>query len=115
MGWIRSEKEASMMVELMKNKNKNGYITQGVSFSKDNERHMELLKLCLMHSSSFSGLVKEMLANKFDEVTTTIHESPVDVKNEPIKEAISESRDISESSDMKVEDKPTFDLGNFVL
>lgn len=66
MAWIRSEEEVDKMIEEMKFKSKSKYITQGVTFSKNSERHMELLKFALMHSSSFSGLGKELLAEKYD-------------------------------------------------
>ena len=65
MGWLRSEQEAQQMIEEMKSKTKGKYITQGVTFNKDSERHMELLKYALMYAGSFSGLGKEMLAEKF--------------------------------------------------
>lgn len=66
MGYLRSEEEAEAMIEEMKRKSKGKYITQGVTFSKDSERQMELLKYALMYSTSFSGLGKELIADKFE-------------------------------------------------
>lgn len=72
MAWIRTEEEADQMIEKMIKRSKGKYITQGVSFNKDSPRQMELLKKALMSSSSFSGLVKELLAVKFSEETPKI-------------------------------------------
>lgn len=111
MGWIRSEEEALAMINQMKSKSKGSYITQGVSFNKDNERHMELLKLCLMHSGSFSGMVKEMLADKFHNPNPVKH--VVDI---PVIEDKSEVRNELDVIETKKEEvKPAVDLGNFVL
>ena len=66
MAYIRSEAEAEQMIEEMKRKTKGKFITQGVSFNKESERQMELLKFALMSSSSFSGLIKELLAARMD-------------------------------------------------
>ena len=68
MAYIRSEEEAGMMIEEMKRKTKGKYITQGVTFNKESQRQMELLKYALMYSSSFSALCKEMLAAKLEGV-----------------------------------------------
>jgi len=77
MAWIRSEEEVNKIIEDMKNKNKNKYITQGVTFSKDSDTHMQLLKYCLMYSGSFSGLVKELIANRFNEIPTNTTNIPI--------------------------------------
>lgn len=66
MGYLRSEEEVEAMIEEMKKKSKGKYITQGVTFNKESERHMELLKYALMYTTSFSGLGKELLADKFE-------------------------------------------------
>lgn len=66
MGYLRSEQEALAMIEEMKRKSKGKYITQGITFNKESERQMELLKYALMYSTSFSGLGKELLADKFE-------------------------------------------------
>jgi len=74
MAWIRTEEEVEQMIEKMIQRSKGKYITQGVSFNKDSPRQMELLKKALMSSSSFSGLIKELLAVKFSEETAQIHQ-----------------------------------------
>lgn len=66
MEWHRTEEEVDIMIKNMVARNKGRYITQGVSFNKTCPRQMNLLKKALMSSSSFSGLVKEMLATNFD-------------------------------------------------
>lgn len=66
MGYLRSEEEAEAMIREMKRKTKGKYITQAVTFNKESERQMELLKYALMHSTSFSGLGKELIAEKFE-------------------------------------------------
>lgn len=62
MAYIRNEEEVDRIIEEMKKKTKGQYITQGVSFNKDNERQMQLLKYVLLRSTSFSGFVKDILA-----------------------------------------------------
>lgn len=74
MTWIRTEEEVNQMIEKIIKRSKGKYITQGVSFNKDSPRQMELLKKALMSSSSFSGLIKELLAMKFSEETVQIHQ-----------------------------------------
>lgn len=63
----RSEEEVDKMIKDMISRAKGRYITQGVSFNKTCPRQLRLLKKSLMSSVSFSGLIKEMLALKFDE------------------------------------------------
>ena len=65
MTWHKSEEEVDAMIEDMKKRGKGKYITQGVAFNKTCPRQMALLKQALMHSASFSGLAKEVLAQKF--------------------------------------------------
>lgn len=62
MGYIRTEEEVDLMIAEMSRKTKGKYITQGVSFNKESARQMELLKMVLMMSTSFSGFIKELLA-----------------------------------------------------
>ena len=64
MGYIRTEEEVDKMISEMVRKTKGKYITQGVSFNKDSARQMELLKMVLLRSNSFSGFIKEMLAQE---------------------------------------------------
>lgn len=66
MAWLRTEEEAEKMIEEMKKKNKGKYITQGVTFNKESVRQMELLKFALMYAPSFSGLGKELIADRLD-------------------------------------------------
>jgi hypothetical protein len=66
---LRSEEEVLKMIDEMKGRSKGKYITQGVSFNKTCPRQMNLLKLALMESASFSGLAKEMLALRFEEMS----------------------------------------------
>lgn len=62
MGFIRTEEEVDTMIADMISKTKGNYITQGVSFNKNSARQLELLKMVLMRSNSFSGFIKELLA-----------------------------------------------------
>lgn len=62
MAWLRTEQEAQAKVNELLTKNKGQYITQGVSFNKDSERQMELLKYVFMYSESFSGFMKVLIA-----------------------------------------------------
>lgn len=86
---IRSEEEVDKMIEEMM-KTKGNYITQGITFSKKNERQIEMLKYVLMRSQSFSGFMKELLANEIY--------SEGEVKKSPKKE----------------EPKSNIDTGNFM-
>jgi len=63
---MRSEEEVDKIIEEMKKRTKGRYLTQGVSFNKTCPRQMDMLKKALMSSASFSGLVKEMLAMRFN-------------------------------------------------
>lgn len=73
---IRSEEEVDKMIEEML-VGKGRYITQGVSFSKTNERQLEMLKYVLLRANSFSGFIKELLAKEIysneDENKPTIN------------------------------------------
>lgn len=77
MGYIRTEKEVDKMIDEMIRKSKGRYITQGVSFSKENERHLELLKMVLLRSNSFSGFIKELLAKVNDLPDTPFGYQPL--------------------------------------
>lgn len=70
MTWLRTEEEVDAMIEDMVTRGKGKYITQGVSFNKTCPRQMNLLKLALMSSVSFSGLGKELLALRFNDIPT---------------------------------------------
>jgi hypothetical protein len=79
---VRSEAEVDKMIEDMKTRTKGDYINQGVSFRKDCPRQMRLLKLALMNSSTFGGLIKELLALRFSSTpsdqTLTVSDSHID-------------------------------------
>jgi predicted CopG family antitoxin len=62
MTWLKSEEEVEQVIKEMVERTKGKYITQGVSFNKTCPRQMEMLKMALMSSASFSGLIKELLA-----------------------------------------------------
>jgi predicted CopG family antitoxin len=62
--WHRDEAEVDKMIEDMSSRTKGKYITQGVSFNKTCPRQIAMLKMALMESASFSGLIKELLAQK---------------------------------------------------
>jgi predicted CopG family antitoxin len=64
MTWHKDEEEVDKLIEDMANRTKGKYITQGVSFNKTCPRQMAMLKMALMSSASFSGLIKELLALK---------------------------------------------------
>lgn len=61
------EIEIDRKLERLINETKSDYITQGVSFNKNCVRQMYWLKLALTDSVSFSGLVKEMLALRYED------------------------------------------------
>lgn len=69
MTWLRTEEEVDKLIAEMVRRSKGKYITQGVAFNKTCPRQMDLLKKSLMSSASFSGLTKEMLAVKFNDLT----------------------------------------------
>jgi hypothetical protein len=54
-------------MEYLYNKTKGQYITQGVSFNKDDAFQMDLLKKALLTHNSFSGLVKHLLSMYFSQ------------------------------------------------
>lgn len=58
--------KADGRLDRLLNKSKGDYITQGVSFNKNCERQMGLLRYSFEESASFSGLVKEMLAKRME-------------------------------------------------
>lgn len=63
--WYRTEEEVDAMLEDMISRSKGKYITQGVAFNKDSSTQMQLLKMALMSSYSFGGMMKELLGEKF--------------------------------------------------
>ncbi|MCL1700865.1 hypothetical protein [Lysinibacillus sp. Bpr_S20] len=103
MGYLRSEEEVEAMIEEMKKKTKGKYITQGITFSKDSERQMELLKYALMYSTSFSGLGKELIADKFK---SELSKNKIKNNNsQPSKETYNNYTEVVEKKD----------TGNFLL
>lgn len=63
--WRRTEEEADALLEEMINRTKGKYITQGVAFNKESKSQMNLLKMALMSSYSFGGMMKELLGERF--------------------------------------------------
>lgn len=80
---IRTEEEVDKIIEEMVSRTKGTYITQGVSFNKTCPRQLGLLKKALMASSSFSGLIKEILAVNFGGEQVNIV-SPPSIENTQI-------------------------------
>ena len=76
---MRTEEEVDAIIAEMVRKNKGKYITQACAFNKTCPRQMKMLKKALMSSVSFSGLVKEMLALRFEQREYTF-ESPKVIK-----------------------------------
>lgn len=68
MVWIRSEEEVDKLIDEMLKRSNGKYITQSVTFKKDDTIQMELLKKALMSSTSFSSFIKQILSEKFDSV-----------------------------------------------
>lgn len=67
---MRTETEVDSIIEDMIMRTKGKYITQAVAFNKSCPRQMRMLKQALVDSVSFSGLVKEMIAIRFEEKPT---------------------------------------------
>lgn len=63
--WYRTEEEVDALLEDMINRSKGKYITQGIAFNKESKSQMNLLKMALMSSYSFGGMMKELLSEKF--------------------------------------------------
>jgi predicted CopG family antitoxin len=86
MTWHKSEEEVDKMIEEMSNRTKGKYITQGVSFNKTCPRQMAMLKMALMSSASFSGLIKELLALRMrgEVVSTPPKQQEVKPKNKNV-------------------------------
>lgn len=68
MTWYKSEEEVDALIADMVARTKSTHITQSVSFNKKSPRQMRWLKLALMSSASFGGLVKEMFSEKFADI-----------------------------------------------
>lgn len=66
MAFIRSAEEAEKMIEELKRKTKGKYLTQAVTFNRDSERQMELLKFAFMSGTTFSGFGKELIAARME-------------------------------------------------
>ena len=108
MAWMRTEEEVDSIIEEMLKKSNGKYITQGVAFNKSSESQMKLLKMMLMSSYSFGGMVKELIAEKF-----TIEKN---VKNVIIEDIQNNLKD--ESTDFKefktIENNTVRNIGNFL-
>ena len=119
MAWVRTEEEVDALIEEMINKNKGRYITQGVAFNKSSESQMRLLKLMLMSSYSFGALVKELIAERFSENSTTPPPTPTFTPLTPTTApADLKTFDTPIQNDFKqfenVINNPSRNLGNFV-
>lgn len=68
------------------NETKGQYITQGVSFNKDDSLEMELLKKAILSYGSFSGLCKYLLTHHFEGISVELASRtfPVAVKHEGV-------------------------------
>lgn len=77
---MRTEEEVDLMIENMIAKTKGNYITQACAFNKKCPRQMKMLKQALIDSVSFSGLVKEMIALRFDEKTQITKSNTVELQ-----------------------------------
>jgi hypothetical protein len=62
-----NESNVDEFLEELKNRTTGKYINQGVAFNKNCKRQMALLRSALLDSSSFSGLIKEMLAVRYSD------------------------------------------------
>lgn len=62
---MRSEEEVDAYIKEIIDRTKGKYLTQGVSFNKNSERQLRLLKLVLMEADSFSGFIKELLTIRY--------------------------------------------------
>lgn len=78
---IRTEEEVDTIVKEMKERTKGNYITQGVSFNKSCPRQIRLLKSALLNSTSFSGLIKEMLAINLNNSNSLVS-NKIEVNND---------------------------------
>lgn len=89
------ESNVDEFLEELKNRTNGKYINQGVAFNKNCKRQMALLRSALLDSSSFSGLIKEMLAVRFSDdpkkekgsTALDTSENSNSVVSKPIKEA----------------------------
>lgn len=103
MTWLRTEEEADIIIEDLIKRTKGAYITKGVSFNKNSPSQIELLKMVLLSSTSFSGYVKELLANNFHENT----------KSHGVDEKVKTESQITQTTDK--ENKPKRkNIGNFL-
>lgn len=98
----RSDDEVDRMIEDLVSKTKNNYITQGVSFNKNKESHMKLLRLALTYSESFSGLVKDLIDEKFD-IDTNMIMNNVKTNNQTTSEKVQNNLKQDEQIPPKIE------------
>lgn len=80
-GYLKLTSPLNERLERLKNSTKGDYITQGVSFNKKCERQMNLLLLAFNDSTSFSGLVKEMLALRYEQSKNSSSSFSKDIVN----------------------------------
>lgn len=75
-----TEENIDEFIEELKNRTKGPYINQGVAFNKSCKRQMALLRCALLESTSFSGLIKEMLAVRFSESEKRTTPAPLSMR-----------------------------------
>ena len=74
------ESNVDEFLEELRNRTNGKYINQGVAFNKNCKRQMALLRSALLDSSSFSGLIKEMLAVRFSDDPKKEHAIALDTQ-----------------------------------
>ena len=111
MTWLRTEEEVDAIIEEMLNKSNGKYITQGVAFNKSSESQMKLLKMVLMSSYSFGGMIKELIAEKFTIENNVKSVIIKDIQNN-FKDEKFENEDFKEFK--TIENNTTKNLGNFL-
>lgn len=126
MAWYKSEEEVDEIIENMIKRTKGSHITQSVSFNKRSPRQMRWLKLALMSSASFGGLVKEMFSERFADIDiepVTVEQDSKPVQPEPKKdlpntdnviENVVKSKKIHIEREFKEVSENTRNVGNFL-
>lgn len=109
---MRTEEEVDAIIEEMLKKSNGKYITQGVAFNKNSESQMKLLKMVLMSSYSFGGMVKELIAEKFTVEKSVKNVIIEDIQNNFKEEPAVRQDDFKEFK--TIENTPSRNLGNFL-
>lgn len=111
MALIRTESEVDKLIEDMVKRSKGRYITQGVSFNKDSDIHLMLLKMVLMSASSFGAFVRELLSKEFHTELTNKHVIYNEVKTVEYKPQMLH---ITQPQPALETNKTSGDFGNFL-